>query len=114
MPNGREGRPPANESLFREVNERIAEGAWRSTDPSELDFVCECGDAACFERLVLTREEYEAVREHQARFLVAPDHEEPEVERIVELGSRYAVVEKRGAARQLAEEFDPRSRRPSD
>ena len=43
--------------------------------------------------LAVTRQEYEAVREHSARFIVALNHENPESERIVEENDRFAVVE---------------------
>ena len=40
-------------------------------------YVCECGDAACIERIRLTRPEYEAVRGYYTRFAIAVDHENP-------------------------------------
>ena len=53
-----------------------------NTDRSRHEFVCECGDAACSEPILLTMLEY-AVRVHGRRFAVALDHEDPEVERVV-------------------------------
>jgi hypothetical protein len=53
--------------------------------------------------------EYERVRAHPRRFLVAPDHEIPEAEIVVESHEDYTVVEKRGEAGKVAEATDPRS-----
>lgn len=54
---------------------------------------CECRDPECTGVLLVTRPEYEAVRAHPARFIVAPNHENPESEWIVEENERFAVVE---------------------
>ena len=54
---------------------------------------CECRDPGCHALVAPTLCEYRAVRIHATRFIVAPDHEDPETERIVQEGSRYAVVE---------------------
>jgi hypothetical protein len=57
-------------------------------------YLCECGDGACTQRILLTRPEYEAVRGYPTRFAVALDHENPEIDQLVFEGGRYAVVEK--------------------
>jgi hypothetical protein len=72
--------------------------------------VCECADEECFEPIELTMDEYEAIREHPARFPVLPGHELPDVEKVVETHERYLVVEKQGAARDVAIEHDRRRR----
>ena len=62
------------------------------------------------EQIELTRAEYERVRAHASRFIVALNHENPETESIVEQNERFAVVETyAGAASQIARETDPRS-----
>jgi hypothetical protein len=50
------------------------------------DWVCECVDESRTERIELTPEEYERVRENPTHFAVAPseEHVAPDVERIVE------------------------------
>jgi hypothetical protein len=59
----REERIGMNEAVFRDVNERIQDVASTFDLTSEpLDLICECGDAACVDRISLTREEYEQVR----------------------------------------------------
>ena len=104
----REERFARNETLFREVNERI-EDVSRGHVEDSLEFLCECGQQECLEALGLSRSAYEAVRAHGDRFLVAIGHEEPEVERVVEIYERYQIVEKTGKAGDIAEASDPRS-----
>ena len=56
------------EALFRDVNERIAEGAERF-DAQEAEFVCECADVECTDRVEATLYDYEHVRADGARFI---------------------------------------------
>jgi hypothetical protein len=86
-------RVARTESLFRDVNERIAEAA-KDLGVSYAEFVCECADPACDERFAAHLEEYEAVRADGRRFLVAPGHEEPSKERVVEVEPEHRVVQK--------------------
>jgi hypothetical protein len=106
----REERIGLNEAVFREVNERIenlAETFDLKTQP--LDLVCECGDAACVERIIMTRGEYEQIRSEAHQFAVHPGHEYPEVETVVARLKGYDIVRKnRGVPAQIAEQTDPR------
>jgi hypothetical protein len=103
----REERLAANEDLFRHVNERIAE----LTDKwgGELDLVCECADPECTQRIVLTVDEYERVRQDPHHFAVLPGHEIPDVEDVLTRNERYVVVEKHVETHAQMEEADPRS-----
>jgi hypothetical protein len=69
-------RRALNEALFRDVNERIAETAERF-DAEKTEFVCECSDPSCTERVPATLAEYEGVRKKSTTFLLAPGHVEP-------------------------------------
>ena len=102
----RRRRAATNQSLFRDVNERIEEIA----SGSFASFVCECMNARCDERVDVTVERYEKIRAHPTWFFVLPGHEVLEVEAIVERADRYLIVEKLGAGETVAEKFDPRSR----
>jgi hypothetical protein len=104
----RERRVGVNESVFREVNERIAELAGEF-DASSVEFVCECSDRSCTERVTVSLAAYEAVRAYPERFLLLPGHQRLGVERLVEEQPRYLVVEKLGEAGEIAEATDPRS-----
>ncbi len=103
----RERRVGKNEALFREVNERIRE---ITTWDSGVEFLCECGDAECTQPIVMTLDEYEAVRSRPTRFLIVAGHEAADVERVVEENDRFAVVEKLpGQPTTIAVETDPRT-----
>jgi hypothetical protein len=96
------------EVLFREVNEGIAAAAER-LDSDETEFVCECSDGRCAERINAPLDEYERVRSTPTRFLLAPGHEAASVERVVARRADYWVVEKVEATmRRIAERFNPR------
>ena len=82
-----------NQSLFREVNERIGQLANGSDVGGHDSYICECDNQSCTELMKLSRVEYEAVREHANRFAVLPKHENPATERVVEHHARYSVVE---------------------
>ncbi|HZU39619.1 MAG TPA: hypothetical protein VE992_01135 [Solirubrobacteraceae bacterium] len=97
----------ASESLYRDINEAIERGQWPG-EAGNVSFRCECARLRCTQIVRLTVEEYEAVREHSRRFIVAPGHEEPAVESVVERREGYLVVEKRDEAARLAELNDPR------
>jgi len=81
------------ESLFRDVNERIAESAQRF-DADSTEFVCECSDPDCAHRIAATLDEYEDVRADGATFMLEPGHEHADIERVVERRGRFHVVEK--------------------
>jgi hypothetical protein len=108
----REARAARNQSLFREINERIEdlnEGFGVVLPVSE--WICECANDTCTERVSMTTDEYEAVRKDGARFFVAPadTHVWPDVEVVVDRKERYWILEKRGQAGVMAEAADPRA-----
>ena len=108
--NQRVVRIASNETLFREVNERIERAVDDSGAPRDevTGFVCECGAPDCTETINLTPEAYEAIRSDAALFAVLPGHVEPEAERVVKDHGAYLVVEKVGPGRVIAEERDTR------
>jgi hypothetical protein len=92
----RKQRIEENEKLFREVNERVApmhRGYEHGPDP---EWVCECGDETCFEKIVVALDEYREVRRHDDWFVVKPGHEKLDVERVVRERTAFLVVEKDG------------------
>ena len=105
-------RQAHNESLFREVNERIAalgERAQAWSPDGTVEFLCECGEeGGCGLRVRVPVDVYERVRSQDDRFVVRPGHESPEIERAVEWTDEYVVVDKiREAEPYVAD--DPRS-----
>jgi len=103
-----EVRIAKTESLFRDVNERLAESA--PAEAKETSFVCECGDPECTERVEAPHEEYEDVRADGTRFLLVPGHEDERVEKVVERRRRYNVVRKvNDVVAAWARKLDPRA-----
>lgn len=88
-------------SVFREVNDRIAEitGTWAWEDGQ--GFLCECAAGRCTEAVWLTRAQYEAIRAVPTQFFTVPGHELAGEDRVVERHEGFVVVEKvaeRGSA----------------
>jgi hypothetical protein len=104
-----EQRIAGNEAVFRQVNEALKAGQWPGEEDSPVAFRCECGQLGCSRLIELKLTDYERVRAHPRRFLIASDHEIPMAETVVETHDRYVVVEKAGEAGRLAEATDPRS-----
>lgn len=95
------------ESAFRDVNERIADSA-QQIGLEQAALVCECADPECGHRIDAPLEDYEEVRADGARFLVAPQHEEVEHERVVETRPGYRIIEKLRAVGSAARRLNPR------
>ena len=107
----KQARGARTQSLFRDVNERVKEINETFSVVVQLgDWVCECADQRCSERIALTHDEYETVRSNPRHFLVAPAdaHFLPDIERLHERKDRYWIVEKYGVAGDLAAKVDPR------
>lgn len=98
-----------NEALFREINERIKHAAEGYGIEDVNEFLCECGDPSCTERLDISMSDYEAVRGNPLHFIVIPGHEIPEVEVVVAAHGGFSTVEKTGPPREIARARDPRA-----
>ena|ERR1700694_1768176 len=96
------------ESLFREVNERIAEKAER-IGAQDAELVCECADPECGKRIETPLTDYERTRADGTRFLVAPGHEKPEYEEVVRIRPGYRIVDKLRSVGTVARRLNPRS-----
>jgi len=106
----RQERLARNEALFRDVNERVrAIAEVHGEDDHVYEFYCECSNADCTFQLRATLAQYEAVRAHSARFMIAPEHALPEIETVVERKQHWWVVEKQGEPGELVEALDPRA-----
>ena len=99
-----------NEAIFRQVNEQIKSlGDELGVDDGKITVICECGDAGCTDRIELPPAEYERVRGDSLLYVIAPGHEFPEIESIVDREDGYDVVRKQAPeAVEVAEETDPR------
>jgi hypothetical protein len=108
-------RAATNQSIFREINESLEKlnREFRDVIPTG-DFVCECADTECTERIGMTIPEYEQLRAVPTHFAVRHGHVVPEAERVVEKHVGYTVVEKLGPAGEYAVRADPRSKTTSN
>jgi hypothetical protein len=111
----RRRRQAENEMALRAINEQIqglgSELFDRDTEGTKVwEFVCECHHSECVERVALTIVEYEAVRVNGKRFVVSPgvDHVDMDIENVVDMSTRYWVVEKTDESGELAQADDPR------
>jgi hypothetical protein len=94
-PGGPRGSREADQQcLIRDANEAIERlNASRPSDLVRLALRCECGDPECLEGIAPSHAEYEAVRAYGSRFIVHPNHENPETAAVVHEGVRFSVVE---------------------
>jgi hypothetical protein len=106
---GSEQRIAGNEAVFRRVNEAIEHGRAPLEPSTVIAFRCECGRLGCNDLVELTVSDYERVRAHPRRFLLAVAHESSEIETVVDIHPGYEVVEKRDEAALTTEETDPRA-----
>ena len=105
----REERIAKNEAIARDINEGIEEAMASLSPEGHARIVCECGVVDCERLIAITVAEYEDVRRDPRLFVVANDHEIPDVERVISETERYTVVEKRaGTPAEVAERTDPR------
>jgi hypothetical protein len=110
MTNSWQDEEGANQLRFRERNEWIEAMTDRWGWASALSiYVCECNAGECESTVTLTRAEYEQVRASGTRFVIAANHENPELDQVIVEGGRFAVIEKLpGATAWAAREADPR------
>jgi hypothetical protein len=99
------------QAIVREVNEQIHQlGRPRDPNAGEYGIVCECADSECLRALSVPASVYQDARRFPTRFIVVDGHQVDELERIVEQGNGYTVVEKLGTGASTAIRLDPRRR----
>jgi hypothetical protein len=83
------------EDVFRQANDRIREAAEEHAVDMRVPFICECSDQGCSQVVLLSLDEYRAVRADAARFLNKAGHEsaDPDVAGVVGRHDGYVVVE---------------------
>jgi hypothetical protein len=102
----REIRAARNQSMFREINERLTRNDPVADMTGSHVIACECADPACVQTLAISQAQYEDVRREPRRFAVLPGHVYGEVELVVAEFKAYVVVEKLGNAGEAAEELE--------
>lgn len=107
----RQERVGRNEALFRTVNkqlDRLNESFSVITDT--FDVVCECGNGACVEQIVIAADDYARIRRDATLFILVPGHEDMAAEAVVaeDHDDEYVVVRKHpGGPADLAAETAP-------
>lgn len=96
-------RIATNEAIFRRVNDEIAKAPGRF---DKADFVCECGEPECHDQISLPLTRYSEIRTDALVFFVAPGHEVPKAEQVIERAEGYLLVRKPEEARPVLEQFE--------
>jgi hypothetical protein len=91
--------------MYRAVNlevERVSEELGGGPD-DRLEILCECGEDRCETTLGVSRAEYDEAHRQPDRFMVAPGHEDEQLEHVVKRTPEYLIVDKFGEAERVAE-----------
>ena len=96
--------------MFRTVNREIEQVSKQLGEgPNDrFEAICECGEDGCAATLDLTLSEYDEAHREDDRFVVAPGHEDEQIEHVVTRTERYLVVDKFGEAERIAEAEEQR------
>jgi hypothetical protein len=60
-----------------------------------LEFICECSDLNCHERVTMTIGDYQQQIKDPARFVISPHHEQTDIEKVLKRTDDHTLVEKR-------------------
>ena len=86
----RETRLVQTEELYRRVNDALAQ----RTTTDEAAFLCECSSPYCSEMIELAKDDVEVLHSLPGYYVVAPGHDIPDVEEVVQETERYLIVKK--------------------
>lgn len=103
-----ERRQIENEMIFRRINEKVGDDLgsldamhvendnldliW--DDTLLLNFKCECSDEDCDKRIPLKLSVYKKIHENRDAFIIKPNHQVKEIEKVILSEENYSVVEK--------------------
>jgi hypothetical protein len=98
-----------NEALFRLANERMAE--WKEAHANAVTelYFCECANTDCRQKVELRKKDYERARSDSRQFVIAPGHEMPEVETVLERHEGWELISKDERVQETVEALDPRN-----
>jgi hypothetical protein len=115
MPN-RHDDEARRRGVYRELNDQLAQldSTFHASKPAatiRVTLRCECGNPACVRAIPMMLSDYERVRAEPRRSVIAPNHEDPEVEVVIGGDRFHSVVETfAGAASRIPVDTDPRRR----
>lgn len=87
-------RARRNEETFANANEQIRARAEQYEFDAAVPFLCECSDVSCTDTVPLSLTTYREARTGRDGFILLPGHHDSQVERIVDDGPGYVLVEK--------------------
>jgi hypothetical protein len=101
----RHQRVSRNEAVYRAVNREIEHASEELGEGphDQLTVICECGQEDCAQTIDLTLAQYQDSHEQRDRFVVAPGHEDEQLEHVVERNKQYLVVDKFGEAERITQ-----------
>ena len=91
-----------NETLFRQANEDLVQRRSAADADDLREFICECANSECSERILMSLPDYRRIRDNRRWFAIIDGHQTPQIEPIVERHDGYVVVELTGEPGQLA------------
>ncbi len=97
--NQSEERRKKNEIEFRDFNVANREALENVMDEESkvsfpLGMVCECSNPNCFERIELTVAQRKEIRKDPLVFVIAPGHQDNQIEKVIDQHKYYALVKK--------------------
>jgi len=84
----RDERVARTQDFFKRVNDTMR----KELGDGDGNFLCECGNIACTEKLALSSEDLRLLHSIDGYLVVLPGHEIPEIESLVKVNGRYAIV----------------------
>jgi hypothetical protein len=93
-----------NETLFRKINDDLELRRWGEDEEEMREFVCECSNINCAERILMAGSAYRRIRSRPRWFAIIDGHQTPQIEPVVERHEGYVVVELTGEAGDVAAE----------
>lgn len=91
---GRNEKARKNIDVFNETASELGEEPVDTTGKAYLQFVCECSDEKCSERIIVTFVDYQKIHKARDMFVVKPDHVVYEIEDVTKRTPDYWIVKK--------------------
>jgi hypothetical protein len=98
-------RTAQREVVSKDVNDKLVDRLGVESDGT-VSVLCECGREHCGHWLSVAAAVYASTQDDDTLFVVAPGHELPEYEVVVERNDAYFVVNKIGEAGEAADRLD--------
>lgn len=85
-----------NEATQRLENDRARRTLINILESADLiDFICECSDDTCEERIALTNRQFIELHKSAKEFVVKPNHETVAIETVIAKTDDYYIVRKK-------------------